>query len=122
MAQNLAGRTTQRAPRWSGSVDASYTQPIGDLELKAATSLYFTDGYYLADNLDPNLRQAGYARIDARLTLASVRDRWSLSVIGSNLTNRKVSSWCYDTPATLGTQSCVLERPRNVSVQVGVRW
>ncbi|GLS98919.1 TonB-dependent receptor [Sphingobium jiangsuense] len=121
-AQDLAGRPTQRAPEWSGTVNASYVQPIGTLELKAATTLFFTDGYFLADNLDPMLHQRGYARIDGRLSLGSPAKGWELAVIGSNLTDRKISSWCYDTPATLGSYSCVLERPRSVSFQLGYRW
>lgn len=121
-AQDLAGKPTQRAPKWSGTINASYVQPIGALELKASTSLFFTDDYFLADNLDPNLKQGGYARLDGRISLGSPGDGWELAVIGSNLTDRKISSWCYDTPATLGSQSCVLERPRNVSIQLGYRW
>ncbi|WP_150295106.1 TonB-dependent receptor [Sphingobium estronivorans] len=121
-SQDLAGRPTQRAPKWSGTVNASYVQPIGTLELKASTTLFFTDSYFLADSLDPMLSQSGYARLDGRLSLGSPAKGWDLAVIGSNLTNRKISSWCYDTPATLGSYSCVLERPRNVSFQLSYRW
>jgi len=121
-AQDLSGKPTQRAPDWSGTATASYTQPVGSLDLKASTTLYFTDGYYLSDNLDEAMRQAGYARLDARLSLGSPTGGWEAALIGSNLTDRKVSSWCYDTPATLGSYSCVLERPRSVSFQLSYHW
>ena len=89
---DAAGESTAYAPKWSGSVTASYSVTLaGDYQFTTALSPYFTSSY----NPDPDgiYRALGdYMRLDARLTLAWPANRWAVDLIGKNLTNRLIET------------------------------
>jgi iron complex outermembrane receptor protein len=114
--ENLSGTPTQFAPRWSGSMAASYALQLpGQYQFTTEVSPYFTSSY----NRDPEYDLAGigstagtdaYVRIDARLTLAGPGGHWAVDVIGKNLADRLII-------VENGLGTGWKEEPRNVAVQ-----
>lgn len=92
--QDLSGERTTRAPEWTFTMDAEYTIPIGDkLELRPSGRWYFVDDHVLAVDNNPLSVQNSFHKIDASLTLADVDKRWSISLVGRNLTNKFTRSF-----------------------------
>jgi len=104
--RNLSGQPTSYAPKWSGSVTASYSMLLpGAYKFTTGLSPYFTSSYNPdPDGLYPAL--GSYVRLDAGLTLEKPDRHWALDLIGKNLTNRIILT-------TLSTK----EQPRNVALQ-----
>lgn len=117
--QDLSGTPTQFAPDFSGTVNFDYIAPISDrLELFGTLSVFFTDDYLLSPDGDPDLAQDGYSKIDLRLGVGQPDGRWSVALVGRNITNEKVLEFISNTPQTGGTSNfALLKRTRQFAVQ-----
>lgn len=123
--QDLSGKPTAFAPKWSGSVVATYSTSLPHgLRFIATVSPFLTTGYFLSGNGtdDPLEHQGGYLRLDGRLTLESSDTHWALDVIGKNLTNKVILTQIAGLPASIGSFQASKEMPRNISVQIRYRW
>lgn len=111
---NLSGQATPYAPKWSGSLTAAYRILLpGDFNLTTEVDPYFTTSYDTAsgDSFD---RVAGYVRWDGRLSFGPQDGRWSLDLIGKNLTDRTIVV----IPALYQFSK---EQPRNIAIQLRVK-
>lgn len=116
--QDLSGRETPFAPKFSGSWTVSYAMYLGSsLTWRIESRLFASSGFLLNFNNDPNVRQNAYAREDLTLALSS-KSGWELSLLGQNLTNEVIRTYGAALPASLGTYVFMTELPRNVSVQM----
>lgn len=121
--QPLDDKTLQYAPDYSYSASAEYVMPMGEnLEFVSFVQLYGQDETALALDLDPNTFQDSYNKWDARLTLRSAEGDWSVSVIGRNLSDKRVANFANDIPVFDGSYFSLLEAPRTVSVQGTYRF
>ncbi len=94
LVQDLSGAPTTRAPEWTFTADAEYTIPLGGaLELRPSGRWYFVDDHVLAVDNDPRSVQNSFHKFDASLTLAEAGDRWSVSLVARNLTNKFTRSF-----------------------------
>jgi iron complex outermembrane recepter protein len=119
---NLSGQPTLYSPRWSGSLNASYSTPIqSDYKFTAQLSPYFTTSY----GNDPQLQAiglgylsgtGGYVRLDGGLTFAASNNRWAVDLIGKNLTNRIIIDNGMSFP------NASKEEPRNIALQARYRY
>ncbi|MBY0300622.1 MULTISPECIES: hypothetical protein [Sphingomonas] len=78
--------------------------------------------------------QKGYAKLDAALALNGPDERWTLSVIGRNLTNKLVVTAANDIPFAGGTgtgtagpgvtadMSAFVDNPREVFVELAFKF
>lgn len=123
-AQDLSGRPTSFAPKWSGTASLRYQQvlPQGAWReaprLQANVDLMATEGFHTTVTGAPGSRQGGYATLDARLALQA--GRWEVALLGRNLTNRIYASW-YEPLVGGGPNSgwfATTARTRQVGVQV----
>jgi outer membrane receptor protein involved in Fe transport len=90
---DLSGEKLPFAPDWSLSIFADVRHPVGSrLALLAGLDIAASDGYVTDGTLDPAAAQASWVRVSARLGLAAADDRWSVSLIGRNLTKEPVLS------------------------------
>ena len=115
---NLSGEPTPYAPRWSGSLTASYSTPIQSAyKFTVQLNPYFTTSY----GNDPQLQAiglgylagtGGYVRLDGGLTFAASNNRWAVDLIGKNLTNRVIIDNGMSFP------NASKEEPRNIALQV----
>ena len=125
--QNLAGRPTANAPRWTGSVGGNYEVDAGStLKIGIATDARYSASYNASPFNNPLAVQPKYINLDASLTLRSP-GRWEATIIGKNLTNQFVVSGSLDAPSTgsgtgtatglLGDQRGYANTPRTVQFQ-----
>ena len=93
---------------------------LGSYKFTTELSPYFTSRY----NPDPDgifPSSGDYVRLDAKLTLALPDGRWTIDVIGKNLTNRIIIA---GTAGSAGSAAgpTTKEEPLNVAAQVRYRW
>ncbi|NOY17579.1 MAG: TonB-dependent receptor [Gammaproteobacteria bacterium] len=121
--QDLSGRSRPFSPDYSGNLRLQYVHPLPrNLRLLGELGVYFTDGYFLAGDLEPVLTQDSYTKFDARLSLGSADGRWVLSLIGKNLSDELILNWGSDQPTSPGSYVALIERPRNIAIQGQYRW
>ena len=113
-SQDLSGQPTPYAPRWSGSLAASYSALIpGNYRLTLQLSPYATSRYLTVPG-DSVYSVPGYLRLDGRMTLALPGGHWAFDIIGKNLTNRVIIS----VPAETGFPGfAAKQEPRTVAFQ-----
>ena len=82
----------------------------------------------------PDGVQPAYTKVDAALAVHGAEDRWTLSLIGRNLTNRRVVTAANDIPFTGGTgtgttgtsvladMSAFVDNPREIFVEASIRF
>ena len=113
--QDLSGRPTPYAPRWSGSVTGAYSMsPQGGYRMTAELSPTYSTSYYANPLIDELYRQDAYLRLDGRLSLETPSGRWAFDLIGKNLNNRTIVIYGI-TQGTVYNEQKV--QPRSVAVQ-----
>lgn len=89
VAVDLKGRTAARAPKWSGNVAFDYNMPVGsNLKLGLGGNLAFSSSYFAGAQLFTDYVQPSFTSFDARVSLGQVNDRFKLSLVGVNLTDK----------------------------------
>lgn len=122
--QDLSDTPPPFAPTWSGNIVATFSAPVADTyRFIAELSPYLTSRYLLSGNGngDPIIAQGGYARLDARISLASADDRWSVDLLGKNLTDRTILAFGTNVQNS-GTYAFGTAMPRSVAVQGRYNW
>lgn len=116
--QDLSGKTLPRAPKWQGSLNASYRVPVGDYDVSLGAGAKYTSSFISQDNYDPNSRQGEFVKVDASIAIGPQDERWSLSLIGRNLTNRYTKVFSLDKVyGQAGEYNAIMSRPREVRVE-----
>ena len=116
--QDLSGKPLQYAPEYSYNLTAEYIWPVTDsLELVGFLRVYGEDDKELALDLDPNVRQSAYTKLDARLALADRDGRWDVALIGRNLTDKTTIGFGNDINFFRGSYFGITELPRSVMIQ-----
>lgn len=96
---NLKGRGAPRAPKFSGNLAFDYSAPVSDsLKLGLSGNLQYSGSYWTNTTSFNDLKQPSYATVDAAISLGSVNDKWKLSLIANNLTNKLVTLSSGDRP------------------------
>lgn len=125
VTQDLSGRPTPFAPRWSGNLTGAYSSMLrDDYQLTAQLVGVFSSSYFMNDGLDdPMNEQGAFTRLDGRLSLDSADGRWGIDVIGQNLTDRTIITYStVNWPTSLGSAAWQKQQPRNFAVQGRVQW
>jgi outer membrane receptor protein involved in Fe transport len=132
--QDLSGRTPPKAPRWAGRIGASYTAEIlGDYTLNLSGDARYSSKYNFTDALRPDAVQKGYTRFDATVRLSPRDERWTIALIGRNLTEKWVVSSANDMPLAGGggtgtpagfapDMNTIVDRGRQVYLELSTRF
>lgn len=118
--QDLSGQQLQFAPEYTANLGINYeTELSSGLLLSAGLDYNWTDDVIIAADMDENLVQENFGKLNARISLAS-GDQWQLSLIGKNLTNEDTFMWGNDIPlGSLGFNGAyfkMIDPPRTVEV------
>ena len=118
--QDLTGKQLQFAPEYTANVGITYaTELSSGLSLTAGLDYNWTDDVIVAADMDENLIQDSYGKLNARISLAS-GDQWQLSLIGKNLTSEDTFMWGNDMPlGSLGFNGAyfkMIDPPRTVEL------
>lgn len=121
--QDLSGRPGALTPELTASVSLDYAKPItAGLELRARLNTNYSDGYYTESDLDPNIYQDAYTKVNTYFALANMDDTWEVALIGKNITNELISSSGNDNPLFDFAYRKYLEAPRQWSLQGTYRF
>lgn len=124
---NLAGAPLTFSSKWSGAAQIQHTAALGDdLELTTTGAVNYRSRYYNSDDQSPIYgTQPGYAKVDLRVQLSDVDERWKLALVGKNLTNKRTYSFAFAWPASLTnfpTAHKVLDETRTFAIEGGFRF
>ncbi|MBM0108235.1 TonB-dependent receptor [Steroidobacter sp. S1-65] len=101
------------APKWSGSVSATYDQPIGaNLLLRANVGAKYLSEYNTGSNLDPAKIQDAYTIVNARLGFGAADEKWMIEAWSLNVTDEEYVQVVFDAPAQTATYNAFLGAPR----------
>lgn len=99
--QDISGAPTAMAPEWTSTLSVDYQRSFaGGLQAGFSTSVQYIDDYNSSSFDNPHARRDSYTKLDASIFVASASDRWRLSLIGKNLTNKHIVTTVVDGPST----------------------
>ncbi len=106
---NFEGEQLIFAPEWQGGAYIDFTQPnvLGGWTFNARTDFNYSSSFYTELTYNPNLKQESYELLDASIRMTSPDERFSLALIGRNLTEEYVITWGF----TGGFTDLVAPRP-----------
>jgi outer membrane receptor protein involved in Fe transport len=114
LRQDLSGRPTANAPLWTASLGADYTQPLGPaLMLGLAGRVRYSGSYSASPFGHPLAVQSSYVNLDAAVRLFTADDRWQVSLVGKNLTNKFVVTSTFDQAGTGSPSGAATGTPAN---------
>ncbi len=120
----LAGDQLTRAPKWSGRISADYKVPIADgRELFAGASMAFQSKTLLL--LYRTATTAPYTAtnqiVDGRIGVRGRDDKWELSLLGTNLTDKRVVTFVSPLSGATGAYYGNFNQPRVVTIQLTLK-
>lgn len=132
LVQDLSGKPTANAPRWTGSIGANYEVDLNEaMSVGFAADARYSSSYNASPFNNPIATQPKYVNLDASIFLRSDMG-WEVGLIGKNLTNQFVVSGALDSPSTgsgtgtaagrLADQRGYANLPRTVQLQVTYRY
>ena len=131
-AVQVEGLVQPRAPRWSGTLDATYTHPLtSDLVLTIAGNLEFASKTYLQPNIGSTLNapfRGDYAKFNLRVAFGNPDKGWEVAVLGKNLTDVREPLFATAVSATgiAGTNTSayygIVMPPREFVLQFNYHW
>lgn len=119
---NVADRQKfTNAPRFQGAVNVEYRTPLANGgHLSARVGYNYQSEVWPTTDLSPAIRQDGYGLLNAGV-IWKVDDAWSLSLQGSNLTNKEYRTTGYNI-AAYGVLTGFYGAPRQVSLSATYRF
>lgn len=85
------------APKWSGSLSATFQQPVnGNLAWRANIGGKYTSEYNTGSNLDPRKEQDAMTIVNARLGFGAQDERWMVEAWAQNLTDEEYYQVAFD--------------------------
>lgn len=120
--QDLSGREPLYSPKWAGNVFGEFFTEVGALELRTTLEANFSDSFFITQDLDSNLEQDSFTKLNFRLGLATPDHGWEIALIAKNITDEKTASFGNDVPILSGAFFKFLDRPRTVAVQGTLRF
>ncbi len=134
-SQDYGGRRPPKAPKYAARAGFSYDAALSGsgLSLRLSGDMSYTSSYNFTDTLRPDGVQRGFTKFDAALALSGPDNRWTISLIGRNLTNKLVVTAANDIPFTGGTgtgtttglvsdMSAFVDNPREIAIEVGFKF
>ena len=128
-AQNLSGHALARAPKWTANAGFNVDVPLNDaMKIGFTGNARYSDKFDGSENASPAGVVNSFWLLDASARIGSADDRWQLSLIGRNLTNKWYTNIVVEkpgAPTTPGTPSQTMATPqrgRQVLLQASFRY
>ena len=122
--QDLEGEDLLFSPEWSSNLNLTYIYPFNNgLELLTSIDMNYSDEYYSALDLDPNTKHDDVTLWNARIALSGENEKWSVALIGKNLSDETTYAWKNDVPLSASNSYFgIPQRPRSVAIQARYRF
>jgi iron complex outermembrane recepter protein len=123
ISPRLPNNTVSFAPKWSGTLSATYSRPItANLVWRTNLGAKTTSAYNTGSDLNPVKNQGGFTILNARLGLGSENERWMLEAWGQNVLDREYYQLVFDAPLQTGTFNAYLAAPRTYGLTLRVSF
>jgi iron complex outermembrane receptor protein len=129
---NLAGVSLGWAPEWSGNIALNLDQDMkSDLRLVGTLALLYRDDVWLTPTGDAgpaNTLQPSTTWLDARIGIGSQDGRWTVALVGKNLTDEVTiaQSFVFPFPVNIpdagSINQVLMERPRTYGIEAIFQW
>ncbi len=120
---NFKGKVNQQTPKWTASLSAIATFPLGDAySMEVAADVNFRDEHYISGDLDPRGLEDAVTKYNARIRVFDNTESWWLSLVGKNLSDELVMGFGGATGLDVGGYRAAAEPPRSVYLEGGVRF
>lgn len=131
--QIYSGRTAPKAPKHAWQFGGSYEVPFGGLSGILSLDVNHSSRYNYTDTLRPDAFQGAFTRLDGSVSIGSEDDKWRVSLIGRNLTNKFIVTSANDFPfaggtgagtaaGIIGDLNTIVERPREVALELALKF
>ena len=121
--RDASGERLTYAPKYSGSVHGAYEQPIGDnLRLDLQLIGLFSAEYDTQIDKSEGTIAESYFSWDARVGVTSSDDRWSVALIGQNLTDERLFNFAANLPFFAGSYFAYTLPPRRIKLEMTYRF
>ena len=111
--QDLTGKIGPNAPEWNGAIGFNFDWPLANgMRLVASGILSYVDEFFTEADLDPNVLQPSFHKIDLQIGVSSANDKWYIGILGKNLTDEITTYHRNDVPLNTGTYYALTEPPR----------
>jgi hypothetical protein len=108
---------------WSGTFGAQYTTPLSEaLRGTIGVNGSFRSSYFTEANLNSDARSPSNTKVDARIEVADIDGRWSVALVGKNLTDVHSFNFSYFWPFDGAHRMYYLEETRTIFVQTRLRF
>lgn len=129
LQQDFSGRAPARSPKWAGNAGFLFDIPAGE-ELKVGVTgdAFYSSGYYAAETMAASTYQSDFWRLNASVSVGTDDDRYKISLIGRNLTNKYYVVYAADrtggagVPGSVGEQRGVVSRGREITIQAAMKF
>jgi len=120
--QDLAGRQMVFAPDWAYVLGAEYSVPVGgNREVRLSAKWIHVGSHFTSIEMDPLGFQSSTDRLD--VTLALYDQRWSLALVGRNLTNELVHTFTNaSTLSGTAVAATNIEETRAIALRATFNW
>ena len=119
----LPGSRPSFAPEWSTTASVGYNWDIGgSMKAGAHVGAKYMSEYNTGSDLDPQKKQDAYTVANARFTIGSRNDRWSLELWSQNITDVEYYQVAIDAPLQTGTWNAFLGAPRTYGMTLRVKY
>lgn len=124
------GMRREFVPKSQGNLGVDYDINLANGWKIASTLDYiFNSGYFTTPSLDARFEQPSYNKVNARIALSGVDEKWELALVGKNLTDESVITYANGLPVasvlTRGAGSgfyAFYEPARSVAVQATIKF
>jgi iron complex outermembrane recepter protein len=120
--QDLSGKTIAFAPKATATLTPMLTFPVFGLIGQFAADVLYQGEQFTDTDLDPATRVAAYTRYAARFTLSDELERWSITIGGNNLTDKRVLNQVTDATFFPGTYFAQQASGRQLYAAVTLRF
>lgn len=101
------------APEWSGSLSATFEQPIGaSMVWRTNVGAKYTSEYNTGSDLAPQKLQESLTLVNARTGFGAADERWMIEAWAQNLTDEEYYQVVFDATLQPGTFDAFLGAPR----------
>lgn len=128
LQQDFEGRAPARAPEWAGSAGFTYETQVAGFNLALTGDAFYSGSYFAAETMAPSTLQDSFWRYNAGLTLTSPDDRYTVQLLGRNLSDENYILYAADrtggasVPGAVGEQRGVVARGREIALQFAARF
>jgi iron complex outermembrane receptor protein len=123
---DLRGRAAANAPKWAGNVAASYHAAVSDgYGLDLTGNVKYQSSYFIRNGNTQDYVQGASTLVDLAATIGPDTGPWSLSLIGTNITDKRIATSGGPRPFLTPTgddQILNLNEGRKVYIQAALKF